>query len=164
MIRIALLCLALGAGLGWMVEHYRLSAALAEQDSGHSKVMRDAAERYAKETDRLQRDADALQQQMAGLDDYYTKELTHARNQTRELRDAVDAGDKRLRVLVKCPASCPKPASTADRTGVDTGTAVELAGSARTAYFRLRDGITADTQKLLACQSMLKRITAARPP
>lgn len=154
----------MAAALGWGVEHFRLSAALAEQAQAHDKTMASIAKAHLEETAQLQRDADALQQQLYGLDAHYTQELTNARNQTDKLRDAVDAGHKRLRILAKRPASCPDPAGQADHSGLDSGAAVELAGPARRAYFRLRDGITADTQKLLACQDMLKRITADRPP
>lgn len=155
---------ALGAALGWTLEHYRLSADLAEQAQAHDNTMRQLAERHAEDSDRLQRDADALQQQLAGLDAYYTQELTNARNQTNELRDAVDAGHQRLRILAKRPEHCPTPTGPSDYSGLDTGTAVELAGPARAAYFRLRDGITADTAKLQACQALLQQITAQRPP
>lgn len=154
----------LAAALGWGFEHFRLSAALAEQAQDHDHNMRRLAERHAEDTARLQRDADALQQQLDGLDAYYTQELTNARNQTSELRDAVDAGHQRLRILAKRPASCPAPAGAPDHPGLGDGAAVELAGPARRAYFRLRDGITADTAKLQACQSLLQQITAHRPP
>ncbi|MCT7656152.1 lysis protein [Oceanimonas sp. NS1] len=93
------------AGLG--VEHYRLSAELADVRRGHTEQLLALEQVNAAELARVTRRAESLQLQIIQLDEQHTKELSRAQQDNNELRDAVDAGNKRLRVLVRRPAHCP---------------------------------------------------------
>lgn len=155
------------AALAWGAEHYRLSAELSAVRQGHAEQLLALEQANAAELARATRRAESLQQQIAQIDEQHTQELSRAQQDNNELRDAVDAGVKRLRILARRPASCPAVPATPGGTGVGDGEAVELAGSAERAYHRLRDGITADTAKLAACQQILRQVIAdtesARP-
>lgn len=150
---------ALAALLAWGVEHYRLSAELAVVRQGHTDKMLKIEQASAAELARVTRRAESLQLQIIQLDEQHTKELSRAQKDNNELRDAVDAGAKRLRILAKRPASCPAMPGTTGDTGLGDGTAVELSATAGRAYHRLRAGLTSDTAKLQACQQLLRAAT-----
>jgi prophage endopeptidase len=137
---------------------------LARAAQAAAERQRDQARAAAEQLAAAHRDADALQQQLAGLDARYTRELTHAENDNRRLDAAVADRDQRLRILARRPEHCPAVPAAPDGAGVDTGTWVELSAAARRAYSDLRSGLTRNDIKLRACQDMLKTITAARAP
>ena len=149
----------LAGALTWAVEHYRLSAELAVVRSGHAEQLLDMAAVSARDMERVARHAESLQAQLAALDAQYTKELNDAQAKNGELRTAVDAGARRLHILAKRPTHCPAVSGTADDTSLGDGAAVELAPTARRAYFNLRAGVTSDTAKLAACQQLLRAVT-----
>lgn len=148
---------ALAALMAWGVEHYRLSAELASVRRDHAEQLLAMEQANAAELARATRKAESLQQQIIQLDEQHTKELSRAQQDNNELRDAVDAGVKRLRILAKRPANCPVPGTT-DGAGLGDGAAVELSSAAGRAYHRLRVGLTEDTAKLQACQAILARL------
>jgi prophage endopeptidase len=150
---------ALAALLAWGVEHYRMSAELANVRQSHAERLHAMVEANAATLEQATRKAESLQAQLAALDAQYTQELQDAQAHNIELRDAVDAGAKRLRILAKRPASCPAMPGTTDSAGVGDGAAVELSAAAGRAYHRLRAGLTSDTAKLQACQAILARLT-----
>ncbi|WP_019933866.1 lysis system i-spanin subunit Rz [Oceanimonas smirnovii] len=152
---------ALAALLAWGVEHYRLSAELASVRRDHAEQLLAMEQANAAELARATRKAESLQQQIIQLDEQHTKELSRAQQDNDNLRDAVDAGVKRLRILAKRPASCPVPGTTGD-TGLGDGAAVELSAAAGRAYHRLRAGLTSDTAKLQACQTILREISTSK--
>ncbi|MGP7732946.1 lysis system i-spanin subunit Rz [Oceanimonas smirnovii] len=149
---------ALAALLAWGVEHYRLSAELADVRRDHAEQLLALEQDNAAELARVTRRAESLLLQIIQLDEQHTKELSRAQQDNDNLRDAVDAGAKRLRILAKRPASCPVPGTT-DGAGMGDGAAVELSAAAGRAYHRLRDGLTSDTAKLQACQQLLRAVT-----
>lgn len=152
---------ALAALLAWGVEHYRLSAELAVVRRDHTEQLLALEQANAAELARATRKAESLQLQIIQLDEQHTKELSRAQQDNNELRDAVDAGNKRLRILSKRPASCSVPGTT-DGTGLGDGAAVELSAAAGRAYHRLRAGLTSDTAKLQACQAILREISTSK--
>lgn len=107
------------------------------------------------------RDAEQAKTKAIGeIERRYAQELNDAKVANDRLRDDVDSGAKRLRILARRPASCPAVPGATDGAELDTDTAVELAPTARRSYFRLRDAITSDTSKLRACQQILRELTA----
>lgn len=145
----------LAALLAWVLEHNRMSAELAAVRLENAEVLRRLAEDNADELERVTRRADLLQQQVADIDAHYTQEMIDEKVKSDALRDAVDAGNKRLLILAKRPTSCPAVSSTTDGASVGDGATIELSSVARRAYFNLRTGLTSDTNKLLACQAIL---------
>ncbi|WP_375058403.1 lysis system i-spanin subunit Rz [Zobellella sp. DQSA1] len=148
----------LAALLAWSAEHYRLSAELAAVRRDHTEQLLALEQANTAELARATRRAESLQQQIIQLDELHTKELSRAQQDNNELRGAVDAGAKRLRILAQRPASCPVPGTAGD-TGLGDGAAVELSAAAGRAYHRLRAGLTSDTAKLQACQQLLRAVT-----
>lgn len=145
--------------LAWSLEHYRLSAEIAAVQREHAAVLLKLSEANTTELEQATRRAELLQQQVADIDAHYTQELTNAKANADRLRDAVDAGARRLHILGQRPASCPAVPGTADDTSVGDGAAVELHPAARRAYFNLRAGLSTDTAKLEACQLILKSLS-----
>lgn len=141
--------------LAWSFEHNRMSAELAAVRLENAEVLRRLAEDNADEVERVTRRADLLQQQVADIDAHYTQEMLDEKVKADALRDAVDAGNKRLLILAKRPSSCPTVSSTTDGASVGDGVTIELSPVAQRAYFNLRSGLTSDTNKLLACQAIL---------
>lgn len=106
--------------------------------------------------------------EVAALDDRLSKELAYARDENLRLADAVDAGNRRLRVQAQCPADGDPGGggspSASPTSGLVDGTSVELSPAARRAYFRLRAGIVEDTQKILGLQAYLRTLIAYCSP
>ena len=146
---------AVAALLAWTIEHNRMSAELAAVRLENAEVLRRLAEDNADELERVTRRADLLQQQVADIDAHYTQEIIDEKVKSDALRDAVDAGNKRLLILGKRPASCPTVPTATDGASVGDGATIELSPVAQRAYFNLRAGLTNDTNKLLACQAIL---------
>lgn len=146
--------------LAWGVEHLRLSAELADTHLTHTEQLRAITKANTQELERATRQAESLQQQVAALDTRYTQELTNAKANADRLRDAVDSGAKRLRILAKRPAHCPAVPGAPGDTSLGDGAGLELDPVARRAYFSLRAGIDRDTAKLNACQGILRQLTA----
>lgn len=146
--------------LAWALEHYRMSAELAVVRRDHAEVLRELAEANATELEQATRAAESLQQQVADIDAHYTQELTDAKANADRLRDDVDAGNKRLLILGKRPTSCAAVPTPTGDTSMGDGASIELAPAARRAYFNLESGLTKDTKALLACQSILRSLSA----
>jgi len=103
------------------------------------------------ETLRLQRE---LATEASAIDARHTKELTDARAENERLRDAVAAGEQRLRVKAACPR-VPEPAGSAR---LDDGAAAELAPAARPDYFALRAQLIQTETALAGLQEHVARV------
>ncbi len=84
-----------------------------------------------------------------------TQELNDERNQNDDLRRAVDAGLKRLRVNATCSAPA-YPAAGAG--GVADAVTAELTADARSNYFTLRDQLALSRQMILGLQDHVRRV------
>lgn len=81
-------------------------------------------------------------QSLHELDTMYTQELTNAKTEIDNLRDAVKSGTKRVYVRAECPKS-----GTDTSAGVDDGRPATLARVAEPDYFHLRKQLeTMDAQ------------------
>jgi len=134
-------------GAGWAGNGWRLDAKYQSEAKAQLKASIKALEVLTDERD-------ALSAKLTAADDAATAKLREAQNETARLRNATP-GTIVLRVAAKCPAA-GNSAKTASYPGVDTGTGAELAGTARQAYFNLRDAIDYATGQLNACQAELK--------
>jgi prophage endopeptidase len=82
------------------------------------------------------------------------KERHDAQARENKLRADIDAGARRLRIAVRqqrLPGDPEGPTGSHD-------TSIELAPSARAAYFDLRAGLKRDTEALKACQGYVRAI------
>lgn len=135
-------------GAGWTVNGWRLGQVM-ESDRAERAEMA-AAQLKAATTER-----DHVAGLLVASDTKHAKELDDARKETNRVRDAVSAGSVRLRVAARCP-DVPQAPAAASSPSVDHGAGAELDGSARQAYFALRDGIDRAGAQLAACQGELR--------
>ena len=89
------------------------------------------------------------------IDKKYSEELRQARSEITDLRAAVATGAKRLRVKATCPAVLP---TTPRAPGVDDGAWVELATSSREDYFKLREQLIENENKLKGLQDYVRNV------
>ena len=98
---------------------------------------------------------DALALQLKTSDDNHAQALRKAQDETNLLRDRVSAGAVGLRIAAKCHAAATRVSEAASSAGLGDGAGAELDGTARQAYFALRDGIDRASAQLAACQGEL---------
>ena len=139
--------------------HHGVVVTNAARDAEVATMRRDAADALAEATLKAAKREREQQQTIHDLVLRYEQELTHARSETDALRDAVADGRRRLLIKAKCPGGDSAVSATAGGAVVGDGAAVELSADAQRAYFRLRDGIALDTNKLMACQQVLRELT-----
>jgi len=132
---------------GWAVNGWRWEKRWAEGETDLARA-RDASLTAALEREHVLQDAFRL------LDAQETEARRKTEDENRRLRDAVAAGDVRLRVAARCPAGPGLPA-TAAGPGLDHGAGAELDPAARPAYHALREGLERVGGKLAACQDRL---------
>lgn len=99
------------------------------------------------------------QRDVALLDAKHITELTNAKTQITSLERAVAAGHQRLLVNANCP-SVPNSTGSAS---VDNAAAAELAASARSDYFRLRESIVTVTEQVATLQEYINTVCRKQP-
>lgn len=140
------LVVSLAGGLIWSANHYH-GKYLTEQKRA------DEAQLLAQQRQQTINDMQTRQRDVAALDSKYTRELADAKQTIEELRDAVAAGDKRLRVNGTC-----KPVRNAtSATGVDDATSPGLTDAAERDYFRLRERIEISNKQIAGLQEYIKQ-------
>lgn len=85
-----------------------------------------------------------------------TKERQDALKRESSLRADIDTGARKLRIAI---TKQQLPDGSEGTSGSDDATG-ELAPSARSTYYRIRDAIIADTQTINACQGYVRAIGA----
>lgn len=147
-----LLRVALAAALflaGWLVNGWRWDARMND-------LRRTYAEATTKASEEARERESVLAEALAIIDAERTAERTKADEENARLRAAVDAGVKRLRVNVRCPA--PRLPEAPAGSGVDHGAGAELDPSTRPDYFALRSGLIRVEAKLKACQAIINEV------
>ena len=147
------------AYLSWSATDYRLKQEIARINSKHSQQITSITQAMLAEITIARQRADKLQGQIGDIDAKFTNDLSVAQAESDSLRDAVNVGDKRLRILGNRPASCPSVPGATDGASLGDGAAIELSAAAGRAYFSLREGLTSDAAKLSACQEILSALT-----
>lgn len=131
---------------GWAVNGWRWEKRWAEGETDLARA-REASLTAALEREHVLQDAFRL------LDEQETEARRKTEDENRRLRDAVAAGDVRLRVAAHCPAATMP--GTAAGPGLDHGAGAELDPAARPTYHALREGLERVGGKLSACQARL---------
>ncbi|WP_256664706.1 MULTISPECIES: lysis protein [unclassified Pseudomonas] len=165
----AVVLLAVGAGIGWSLNGWRLSGQVAEAKA------ETANERSARQTDltaisnaaaQQVREALAKQQEahqaVSELDRKHTEEMKNALDENDRLRGDVADGRRRLRLQASCPASGGNVPIATGTAGLGDGAAPRLDDSAERDYWRLRDGIAIARNQIAALQSYIKTACLAR--
>jgi prophage endopeptidase len=145
-----------GITIGATVNGWRLSAALAEQKAQHAAETTAIARAVsAAATDAIERQQQT-QTDLARIDQHLTQELTNARAETDELRAAVAAGQRQLRIQATCPTTTTTSVRAATATtSVDDEPGATLTGNAEQHYWRLRDQITLVTNQVAGLQAYI---------
>lgn len=167
----AVVLLAVGAGIGWSLNGWRLSGQVAEaktetanERTAHQADLATISNAAAQQVrDALAKQQDA-QQKVAGLDRRHTEELTNANAENNRLRARLATGG-RVRVVGSCPAATtavPAAGTTTGPTRVDDAGAVELAPAAGRNVLNIRAGIIADQAALKALQQYVREVCLAR--
>lgn len=134
-------------GAGWEGNGWRLDAKYQAEAKTQLTV-------NAQALAALTAERDVLSGKLTAANDDSLKKLKEAQHETNRLRTAT-TGDVGLRVAAVCPAPGTPPKATG-YASVDSGTGAELAPTARSAYFDLRDGIDRASAQLSACQGELR--------
>ncbi len=166
----AVVLLAVGAGIGWSLNGWRLSGQVADaktetanERTAHQAdlaTISNAAAQQVREALAKQQDA---QQKVADLDRKHTEELTNANAENNRLRARLATGG-RVRVAGSCPAATravPAPGATASPARLGDATTVELAPEAGRNVLDVRAGIIADQAALKALQQYVRTVCLA---
>ncbi|WP_145012263.1 lysis protein [Pseudomonas oryzihabitans] len=165
----AIVLLALGVGIGWSLNGWRLSGLVsgaktetANERTAHQAdlaAISNAAAQQVREALAKQQDA---QQKVADLDRKHTEEIQNAKDENDRLRGDVADGRRRLRLQASCPASGVNVPNTPSSTGLGDGAAPRLDDAAEWDYWRLRDGIATARNQIVALQSYITTVCLAR--
>jgi len=165
-----ILLLALGAGIGWTLNGWRLSAQVADaqaqterEHTAHQADLAAISNAAARQVSRALAQQQAAQQALAALDQKSTEELKNANAENDRLRARLAAGG-RVRVAGSCTGSAgPVPAASA-ATGparMDDAATVELAPAAGRNVLDIRAGVLADQAALRALQRYVREVCLA---
>lgn len=162
--------LAVGAGIGWSLNGWRLSGQVADAKAETEREGRahqadlatisNAAAQQVREALAKQQDA---QQKVADLDRKHTEEMQNANAENNRLRARLATGG-RVRVAGSCPATTSAVPAAGTATGparVDDATTVELAPAAGRNVLNIRAGIIADQAALKALQQYVREVCLA---
>lgn len=143
---------------GYRVLLFALAVSLAGGFYYHFKYQSeqkraDDAVLLAKQWQQKINDMQTRQRNIAALDSKYTQELADAKQTIEELRAAVAAGDKRLRLNATC-----KPVHDATAApGMDDATSPGLTVAAERDYFRLRERIETSAKQIAGLQEYIRQ-------
>jgi len=161
------LLLALGLGIGWVLNGWRLGAqvsaahAQAERErTAHQADLAAISNAAARQVSAALTQQQAAQQALAALDKKSTEELKNAITENERLRARLAAGG-RVRVAGSCPAATgtvPAGNTSAGPARVDDATTVELAAEAGRNLLDIRAGIIADQAALRALQQYVQAV------
>lgn len=143
---------------GYRVLLFALAVSLAGGFYYHFKYQSeqkraDDAVLLAKQWQQTINDMQIRQRNIAALDSKYTQELADAKQTIEELRAAVAAGDKRLRLNATCKPMSKAPGSTS----LDDVTAPGLTDAAERDYFRLRERIETSNKQIAGLQEYIRK-------
>lgn len=166
---VAVVLLALGAGVGWALNGWRLAGQVADaktetanERSAHQAdlaTISNAAARQVREALAKQQEA---QQALAELDRKQTQELRNALDENDRLRGDVADGRRRLRLKASCPTGSGNVPGSPGAAGLADGAGPRLDAAAERDYWRLRDGITTARSQIAGLQQYIRKVCLPR--
>lgn len=126
-------------------------AAFLADALGDAKKERDSLQSQLSEQIAINKDYKSRIQSLHELDTMYTQELTNAKTEINNLRDAVKSGTKR--VYIK--AECPKVGSDTTESGSNES-APRLSEATEQDYWRLREMMAENEKQTLYLQDYIK--------
>lgn len=157
--------LAVGIGIGWSLNGWRLSGQIAEaktetanERTAHQADLAAISNAAAQQVRQALAKQQEAQQAVAELDRKYTEELQNALDENDRLRGDVAAGRRRLRLKASCPANSGDVPSATGTTRLDYAGTFELSAEAGRNVLDIRAGIIADRAALKALQTYVKQV------
>jgi prophage endopeptidase len=135
--------------------------ALADEQKAHTADLKAVSDKAAGDAFAALAKQQTQQKQIADMDAAHQKEIADEKAQNAKLAADVAAGTVRLRVAVaaaKHSAGVVGMPATASAAGGSDGTTVELAPSARQAYFEVSSGIADDQSKIIGLQNYITNV------
>ncbi len=132
--------LALGWLINWQTD--RINELKAERDSLTSQLSEQVA---------INKDYKSRIQSLHELDTMYTQELTNAKTEIDNLRDAVKSGSRRVYIR----AECPKSGTDTTESGSNEA-APRLSEATEQDYWRLREMMAENEKQTLYLQDYIK--------
>lgn len=161
----AVVLLAIGIGIGWSLNGWRLSGQVADaktetanERTAHQMdlaVISNAAAQQVRDALAKQQEA---QQAVANLDRKHTEELKNAKDENDRLRGDVADGRRRLQLKASCPADSSNVPNATGAAGLGNGPRARLDDSAERDYWRLRDGIATARNQIAALQQYVREV------
>ncbi|WP_278444054.1 lysis protein [Pseudomonas oryzihabitans] len=161
--------LAVGIGIGWSLNGWRLSGQVADAKAETAGVrdahqadlaaISNAAAQQVREALAKQQEA---QQAVVELDRKHTEELKNALEENDRLRGDVAAGRRRLQLKASCPTGSGDVPGATGTAGLDDAAAPRLDDAAERDYWRLRDGIATARNQVAALQQYVREVCLAR--
>ncbi|AZE73134.1 hypothetical protein C4K00_2906 [Pseudomonas synxantha] len=155
-----LLALAIGFGGAWQVQDWRMGERLAEQGGQFEKDLAAISNAAAFQAQAEQGKRLALEQQLAGQDQQYSKELSDAQRNHARLRDQLATADVRLSVLLaEDPASsCNVPTGPGAAGVVHAARRAQLDPAHAQRIIRITDDGDQGLIALRACQAYVQAL------
>lgn len=159
---LVMLCAALflaGLAIGATINGWRLGGAIESQRALHveqiSQITQAAAQAAAATLERER----AARSSLAVIDQQYTQELQDARTENDKLRDAVAAGERRLRIQATCSDTGSSGVSDASGTAsVDDDAGTRPTPAAERNYWVLMDRIATATAQINGLQDYIRSV------
>ena len=159
---ILLVLMAIAFGVGWQLQHWRISKQLAEQVSQFQADLGLISAAAAKQ----ERDATdkrlALEQHLAGQDQQHSQELSDAQRNQARLRDQLANADTRLSVLLdftNSTSDCDVPATPGAAGVVHADRRAQLDPAHAQRIIAITDDGDQGLIALKACQAYVRGIT-----
>ncbi|UXY14753.1 lysis protein [Chitiniphilus purpureus] len=152
----ALIGAAVAGSAAWTIQGWRYGARIDRIEGGHAKAAAAAADQALAYQAQLIQQRDAAAARAVQAEAKARATLRESVNENKRLAAAVAAGNVRLRIAATCPSATGPVSAAGESEPLGDGAGAELAASARSDYFALRDGITEQQQKLNACQGALR--------
>lgn len=164
--RIAAMVLLVVAGvlIGWTVQGWRLGTDLASLKAEHAQTITEAYKGALAAQAKAQADHQALAADLAIQSATFHEDLTRRERAIENLRPAVAAGTRIVRVAATCPAAPDHVPEAATGGRMDSGAGAVLAPDAGQAVLDLRAGAERFSTKLAACQAAVIRLTGQPRP
>lgn len=143
------------ATTGWYIESIRWEADTATVKANNEQALKAISDAATKALQNEQGKQQALQKQLAELDQKRSQELTDAQATNNKLRSDVAAGTRKLRIAAKCPANTNQVPNTSTTGSMGDATTVELSAFTGQDIFDIRSGIITDTAKLKYLQDYI---------
>ena len=155
------LALAVGFGVAWQVQDWRMGEQLAKQAGLHKDDLSAISNAAAAQARAEQGKRLATEQQLAKQDQQHTKELSDAKNNQARLRDRLATSDLRLSVLLDAAgsaSSCNVPATPGAGGVVHAARRAQLDPAHAQRIIAITDAGDQGLIALRACQAYVRAV------